>query len=415
MSILLAREGFSCYLGSKSNIYHLTKHLKNYIYLDKGYHAGESEPLYKQIQENNGVIVNLDEEGAVDFSDNSTLKERYADPLFEYAKTVFLWGTEQQELIYQQTGSAYKTIVTGHPRFELLKPEYHFLYESEVNSIIRRYCSFILVNTNMGFGNNIKGDEFVISNYGSRFENIRKIVKFDKIKVEAYLELIRELSGKTKKKVILRPHPEEDLHFYVKAFEGIENIEVIFNGSVVPWLLAAEEVIHPDCTTAIESAFLGKSPISYMPEKHAEDIVTKLPLEVSIRFTNVSELVDHLMNKKVQPNDENNRYKVLDDYFSLKQSALQMIVSELARIRKEMGNTEVQKDLRKEFFLLRIKESINSLRNNSDLYFARKKLHGFDYANIKSIQDLLFRNVGLSGVSVKKYNKGLFLFKESDY
>ena len=371
-----------------------------------------SEPLYKQIQENNGVIVNLDEEGAVDFSDNSTLKERYASQLFEYANTVFLWGIAQQKLIKQQTEKSNKTIVTGHPRFELLKPEFHFLYNQEVENIIQKHGSFILVNTNMGFGNNIKGDDFIIGNYGNRFENIKKIVKFDKVKVKAYLELMIELSKKIDKKIILRPHPEEDLHFYANAFKDIESIEVIYSGSVVPWLLAADEVIHPDCTTAIESSFLGKLPISYMPKNHPEDIVTKIPLEISIRFNNVSEVVDHLTNKKKHLDDENTRYKVLDDYFSHRQSTSQLIVNKLKEIRQEMVKSDDQKYLCKQFALLKIKESINSLRNNNDLYFVRKKLQGFDYGNIQKIQNLLFENHGLAKVTLKKYSKGLFLFKK---
>ena len=48
----------------------------------------------------------------------------------------------------------------------------------------------------MGFGNNVKGDDFVIENYGNRFKNIKNIVSFDKIKVNAFVELIRELSNK---------------------------------------------------------------------------------------------------------------------------------------------------------------------------------------------------------------------------
>ena len=371
-----------------------------------------SEPLYKQIQENNGVIVNLDEEGAVDFSDNSTLKERYASQLFEYANTIFLWGIAQQKLIKQQTEKSNKTIVTGHPRFELLKPEFHFLYDQEVENIIQKYGSFILVNTNMGFGNNIKGDDFVIANYGTRFENIKKIVKFDKVKVKAYLELIIELSKKIDKKIILRPHPEEDLHFYSNAFKDIKSIEVIYSGSVVPWLLAADEVIHPDCTTAIESSFLGKLPISYMPKNHPEDIVTKIPLEISIRFNHVSEVVDHLTNKKKHLDDENTRYKVLDDYFSHRQSTSQLIVNKFKEIREEMVKSDDQKYLCKQFALLKIKESINSLRSNNDLYFVRKKLQGFDHGNIQKIQNLLFENHGLANVTLKRFNKGLFLFKK---
>ena len=407
---LLGHVGFNCYLGSKSNIYHLAKHLKNYIYLDKGYHADVSESLYEKIQENKGVIVNLDEEGAVDFSDNSTLKERYAPKLFDYTHAVFLWGIKQYELIKQNTGGTEKTIITGHPRFELLKPEFHFLYRQDVEKITQKHGNFILINTNMGFGNNVKGDDFVIENYGNRFKNIKNIVSFDKIKVNAFVELIIELSNRVDKKIILRPHPEEDLSLYVNAFKGIDNIKVIYSGSVVPWLLAADQIIHPDCTTAIECSFLGKLPISYMPENHPKDIVTKIPLEVSIEFSKISQVVDYLSNNQPYLNHEHRRHQVLEDYFSHNQPTTQLIIDKLNEIKINNIGEATQKNLWQQFLLLRLKESYSSLRRSNDYNFTRKKLQGFDHEKIEKIQNVLSENQGLKKCKLKKYNKSLFMF-----
>ena len=41
-----------------------------------------SEKIYEKIKINNGIIISLDEEGAVDFKDGSTLKNRYSKILF---------------------------------------------------------------------------------------------------------------------------------------------------------------------------------------------------------------------------------------------------------------------------------------------------------------------------------------------
>ena len=69
-----------------------------------------------------------------------------------------------------------KVVVTRHPRFELLKPEFHYLYHFAVDEIKKRFNNFILINTNMGFGDNIRGDEFVRTNYRSKFKNIDHII-----------------------------------------------------------------------------------------------------------------------------------------------------------------------------------------------------------------------------------------------
>jgi surface carbohydrate biosynthesis protein len=95
----LALKGFQCYLGRKLHINYLINNLKGYIYIDKGYHKGVSKKLYAEIKKNNGTIINLDEEGGVDFNDGSTIRHRYTKTLFDNAYLTFMWGNQQYELV----------------------------------------------------------------------------------------------------------------------------------------------------------------------------------------------------------------------------------------------------------------------------------------------------------------------------
>ena len=94
---------------------------------------------------------------------------RFSKNLFSEVDYTFLWGSKQYELIKDNITDLSKVEFTGHPRFEMLKPEYHYLYKDEVDNLIKEHGKFLLINTNMGFGNNIKGDDFVRYNYGERF------------------------------------------------------------------------------------------------------------------------------------------------------------------------------------------------------------------------------------------------------
>jgi len=96
----------------------LIKNLKGYIYLDKGYHKSVSEKIYVEVKKNNGIIVSLDEEGGVDYSDGSTLLGRYSKTLFENVDLTFLWGYKQYELVKNNMNKDSKVVVTGHPRFD---------------------------------------------------------------------------------------------------------------------------------------------------------------------------------------------------------------------------------------------------------------------------------------------------------
>ena len=113
----LALNGYNCYLGSKRNISYLMKKFDNYIYLDKGYHKNVSERIYKLIKRSNGIIISLDEEGAVDYNNNSTLLGRYAPELFRNVDFTFFWGIKQYETVKSHMKKNSKFLITVHPRF----------------------------------------------------------------------------------------------------------------------------------------------------------------------------------------------------------------------------------------------------------------------------------------------------------
>ena len=218
------------------------------------------------------MIVNLDEEGAVDFPENSILKSRYANVLLRFLKG--FWGNNQFKLLKNNISDLSKVMISGHPRFELLKKDFQNLYKEEVDKINFSYGNYILINTNMGFGNNLRGDDFVRKNYISRFKNINEIISFDKEKCNVYISLIKKIAKVCKGNIIFRPHPEENTFIYKNAFKNIDNVHVIFRGSSVDWILGCELMIHPDCSTAIESAIMGKEVISFLPKNYNPKIVT---------------------------------------------------------------------------------------------------------------------------------------------
>ena len=408
----LALKGFRCYLGRKSHINFLIKNLKGFIYLDKGYHKNQSEKIYETVKNNDGIIVSLDEEGGVDFADGSTLMGRYSKTLFKNSDLTFLWGEQQDKLLKNNIYKENKVVITGHPRFELLKQKFHFLYQEEVDKIKKRFQDFILINTNMGFGNNIRGDDFVKSNYGIRFKNIDQIIAFDKKKLEAYKSLIMELFYHLEKKIILRPHPEENHSFYFDAFKDRKNIHVIYEGSVIPWILAAEIMIHPDCTTAIETLFAGKKPISYLPDDYPTDLVTHLPLTASECFTNEIKLISFIKNSMNSlGNIDLGNYPFAENYFSISKPTTKLIVDGLFQL-KHGSNYRSEKKLplsiRMKFFLKQVKSKFQA--DNPDKLI-QKKLSGFTSKNTLFLSDILKKNMHeFRNISINQINEHLHQF-----
>lgn len=411
LSHLLAKNGFTCYLGSKANINFLMNRLKGYIYFDKGYQRNKSERLYDLVRKQNGLIVNLDEEGAIDYSDNRTLLRRYSEVLFDSVDKIFLWGEKQRDLLADKIVSN-NVVISGHPRFELLKHEFHYLYQPDVDSLKKKYGSFILINTNMGFGNNIRGDDFVLSGYGKWFDNINDIVRFDKKKMEAYISLIKILFKSYKGTIILRPHPEEDGDFYRRVLSNRKNLIITNTGSVVPWILASEAMVHPDCTTAIESIILGKKPISYLPECDNQSLITDLPTRVSYNLDNLNNIscVLKKLNSIVGGIDAKD-HQILDDYFSITNNTSDHIVNEIKEMARRHENNSSDGLSKLELLYLQYRSLRQKFKYFKGVELINQKMKGLSTRTTLQLHNTLIKNnASLRTVRLRKITHNLFYY-----
>ena len=145
------------------------------VYFDKGYHRGVSESIYEKLINNNIVIVSLDEENAVDFKDFQQLSLRLPDHILREFRLIFLWGA-RQALYLKHNRANYdnvKVLVSGHPRFQLLRKEFRFIYQKEADLYRQEHNKFVLINSNFGLGNKCKSNSIVISYIVNDFSIVR--------------------------------------------------------------------------------------------------------------------------------------------------------------------------------------------------------------------------------------------------
>ncbi len=268
----------------------------------------------------------------------------------------------------------------------------------------------------MGFGNNINGDEFVASNYGSRFKNIDQIIAFDKNKLEVYRSLIIELSRQLNKTIVLRPHPEENHSFYLNAFNNIDNVHVIYEGSVVPWILAADLMIHPDCTTAIESLLLGKRPLSYLPKDYHLDYVTSLPLKASSCFVSENELIKYINNKEMSNgNVDLENFPFINNYFSYSKSTTQLIADNINSLINCYTKSNTFGLSLKIMTFLKYKSIKLKLSNLFIEKLSRNKIQGFSSKNLFDINKwIISENENFESVKCVKLATNLYLYRPID-
>jgi hypothetical protein len=66
-------------------------------------------------------------------------------------------------------------------------------------------------------------------------------------------------------RIVLRPHPAENMQTWAAVAADIPRVEVARTGAAVTWILASEALIHTYCSTGVEAFALGKPSFSFRP------------------------------------------------------------------------------------------------------------------------------------------------------
>jgi len=251
-------------------------------------------------------IVVHDEEGLAPSDWNDYLKRRI---IFESIKKVdlfFSFGMKQKNTIeshLNKINSDCKLISVGHPRIDLLrKPIRDYNKVDEEN--------IILINTKFAEVNHRTGDDgwLNVLNHHEMIKNSDQLnfrleqIEYKKKLFDEYLHLIKDLSNDFPDyKIIVRPHPNENIYTWISSTKEFNNVEVINKKPIGYWLQKASVIIHTHCTTAIEGYLLDKPVISFEP---INDLRFQIPLPKSVSIV-VKSRVDCL-------NQINN---ILDDSF----------------------------------------------------------------------------------------------------
>jgi surface carbohydrate biosynthesis protein len=294
-------RGYEVVVGDQKEIARRVFELKPGIYLDKS-SAKTKRILFGKLRKLGYVPVVICEEGLVYRNTNRYLHERIDPDTLLQAHIFYCWGEKQQNDILTCLPDTHSLRVTGNPRFDLLRPEFRSIWMSEAAQHVSRWGRFILVNTNFSRFNRLPGTADVIELLKTRgtlagvegVDYYRGLVQRLGDQMQAFLQAIPEISRHfPEHAVIVRPHPGEDVTPYRVLEAGNSHIHVINEGSVAPWLLAADAIVHNSCTTGVEGWLLNRPVISYT---YGGDSFydSQLPTELSYKVFSLSELIDQL-------------------------------------------------------------------------------------------------------------------------
>lgn len=339
LALFAAEAGFTCHLGAMSRIQR--PGFPPSIYVSKSVRFAKA---VRQMAAFGHTIVAWDEEGLVRFKDDIH-SSRIEPEAFRLPSLLLSWGPSNSRIWREHP--FYKgvpIIESGNPRIDLLRPELRPLHEPTVERLRRQHGRFVLFNTNFGFVNHFKtgGRPPKISRNsfdGAAYLAFRSQVDDHKRKLfqafQAALPRLAEFLSPNK--IIVRPHPSEDKESWRRASERLSNVEVIYEGPVVQWLLASSCLVHNSCTSAVEASVLGLPALAYRPIANS-DCDFDLPNGLSENFDDIGALATRARNllETGQPHDRQLHHSdLLRDNISALEGpfACERIVAAISRLQ----------------------------------------------------------------------------------
>jgi surface carbohydrate biosynthesis protein len=269
LALVAAERGMRGFIGYKTSFVAMGKKLNPGVILV--HNARQRAKSIRLFTESGHRVIVLDEEALVRQSDEIFLK-KHSPGDFDDIEHLLCWGRDDLNLWRgSNLGLRCGISVVGNPRFDLLRPEVREYHAAQVASLRRSLGEYVLLNTNFPTVNNITPQGAGLRLAGWAKDDLGRQLEAsflaNKRKMfEATLALVRPLAEAIAPTLlVIRPHPNEDHAPWMAAAENTANVRVVFEGSVIPWLLGARVLVHNNCTTAVEAAAAGTPVLNFRP------------------------------------------------------------------------------------------------------------------------------------------------------
>lgn len=421
LSLFAASEGFRVYIGNRPSVLWAIEKdvIKKTIFLDKSISKAKYETL-KLLKQKNHKIFSIDEEGGQVLNNYLPfLNVRSSKNHMKLISGVFCWGNfDYFAWKKKYKNFSHKFYKTGSPRVDLWRNEISSCYENDIKDLNKKYGKYILITGNFAQGNsliNIKKHikRNKIKSYIKTQKEIKNDLNFYKEDKKMFLEfikLIRFLGQKLKQtKIVVRPHPVENLKSYKKLLKYNQNIVIDNSGYILPWIKASSVVIQNGCQTALETYGLNKPLLTYAPFKRGIFTSKKktTPSKLSKNIKSKEQVLKYLLSKNSKQIKKRNN-KIFDHRFHVSQKlSSENIIKVLKKvmIEKNSGNMNPIKILMKN-----IKSKIRNIINifyESKLYLAKNEI-----IKLSDLIELKIKfskyNKKFEKIKIKKIYEGLY-------
>lgn len=271
------QRGYRCMVGKSSLV--LKKALSGPagIYLEKSLAKGKVRHLAQLVAIGHRIVC-LDEVGDVCDNLRQYQKQRLFPGMPALYDRLLACGELHRDAIHDVYPDATeKVVVTGTPRMDLMMRPFREVYRNASCELRDRFGRFLFLpgicNINEG---SAPGDEGMTRQYRSLVTPAeqdffrRRNAHIDKSlqRFFALLPQLREVFPDHT--IVIRPQSSEQSKRWAEAVGELDRIVVESHGSIAPYLLGADCLLHHGSTAAIEGYFAGTPLVAYLPDYNAE-------------------------------------------------------------------------------------------------------------------------------------------------
>lgn len=308
LAFKLKKLGYTSFIGKSDVIRNIHKNSENSIWFGRfGSATGKNKTDYellKYVKKNKTKFIFLHDEGGLyhkyNFEDRVLLFHPYEAKQTNEIFKILSWGQAQRDILIKNGVDKNKVKITGIPRFDLYKKEFDWIDIDTVNQLKNDYGDFNLILTRFASVNHLNFKSGIISPHYMRkfnfndkgFNQSFDFWENDCKVFSSFVKMIKEIAYKFSDELfILRPHPSESKKFYEDAFYFFDNVQVVKKGDVRPWIKAAKNIIHSDCTTGVEGILAGKPVLNYKPAFIDEKYYIEVASEAGNKASTIEEAI----------------------------------------------------------------------------------------------------------------------------
>tara|TARA_B100001057_G_scaffold500944_1_gene619031 strand:+ start:4448 stop:5797 length:1350 start_codon:yes stop_codon:yes gene_type:complete len=326
-SIIAAARGHSVVIGKKNRLLTKIKYSSPGIYIFK---ANRTNPqrYSKQMRKLGYHIFSSDEEGHIIFNNESTLQRNPIDA-FNVIDKYLAWGNEQANILKNEYKKKIenKIIICGNSRFDILKKPVNEIFLKSSEIIKKKYGEFDLYISAFHRYNALGNDkswEKILNNRTFQNEKVQEaaynIFHSQKNNMIKTINFLNSNSKKFKNKLIIRPHPSEDISTWKNELnKDLKDSVITDHENTNAWILAARNIFSYYSYSLVEAFMLGKIPynLEFSEGKYFQNLNLYNCCEKIIKPIDYEDLMSKVENSKTSFSFKKRKENISDTIFNI--------------------------------------------------------------------------------------------------